>query len=67
MIAPKLRYTIRYRGAEFQANPGTPRADAHFDIAHDLGYEAWSEVPDELKEEALKIFKEGIEKERKLQ
>lgn len=59
----KARYAARYFGAEAVAN------DEGFDsyrddIAIRYGYEAWSEMPSDLKSDALSHYNEGRRAEK---
>ncbi len=55
----------RYFGAECQANPGMSKLEYIDDMAEDLGYASWDDVPIDDQTALSKAFREGREDEKK--
>jgi len=60
----KARYVARYFGAEAVANDESFN-NFRDDIAIRYGYEAWSEMPSDLKRDALRHYTEGRQAEKR--
>ena len=61
------KVVAKYFGTEYQANPGSSRMEYYDSIAWYYGHEKWSEMKDDERQEAAKLFEAGVRKEQKAQ
>jgi hypothetical protein len=61
----QAKHAAFYFGAEAQANPETGFHDYRDDIASRYGFGSWSEMPRDLRSEAIKLYHEGRAAEKK--